>query len=45
MDSTTGTIEYFIETGGIDAVFAPDTRTIWILEFEGTVTRVDLNGG
>jgi TolB protein len=45
MDGTTGTIEYFIETGGIDAVFAPETRTIWILEFEGAVTRVDLNGG
>jgi hypothetical protein len=44
LDPATGTIEYFIEAGGIDAAFAPDTRTIWILEYDGTLTRVDLNG-
>jgi DNA-binding beta-propeller fold protein YncE len=45
LDPATGRIEYFIEVGGTDAVFAPETRTIWILEFDGTLTRVDLNGG
>jgi len=43
MDATTGEIGYFIEAGGIDAVFAPETRTIWILEYGGSLTRVDIN--
>jgi hypothetical protein len=43
LDSATGSIEYFIEAGGMDAVFAADTRTIWIMEYGGSVTRVDLN--
>lgn len=43
LDPLTGAIEYFIEAGGTDAVFAPETRTIWILEFDGSLTRVDLN--
>jgi Tol biopolymer transport system component len=45
LDATTGSIEYFIEAGGMDAVFAADTRTIWIMEYGGSVTRVDLNDG
>ena len=45
LDSATGSIEYFIEAGGLDAVLALETRTIWILEFDGSVTRVDLDGG
>jgi hypothetical protein len=43
LDAATGVIEYFIEAGGMDAVFAPDTRTIWIMEYGGSITRVDLN--
>jgi len=43
LDATTGEIEYFIEAGGIDAVFAPETRAIWILEYGGSLTRVDMN--
>lgn len=43
LDPATGVIEYFIEAGGTDAVFAPETRTIWILEFDGSLTRIDLN--
>jgi Tol biopolymer transport system component len=43
LDPASGAIEYFIEAGGTDAVFAPETRTIWILEFDGSLTRVDLN--
>jgi hypothetical protein len=43
LDPATGAIEYFIEAGGTDAVFAPETRTIWVLEFDGSLTRIDLN--
>jgi DNA-binding beta-propeller fold protein YncE len=43
LDTATGEIDYFIEAGGIDAVFAPETRTIWILEYRGSLTRVDIN--
>lgn len=43
LDVASGAIEYFIEAGGTDAVFAADTRTIWILEYDGFLTRVDLN--
>ena len=44
LDSATGSIEYFIEEGGLDAVLAPESRTIWILEYDRGVTRVDLGG-
>jgi hypothetical protein len=44
LDAATGSIEYFIEEGGLDAVFAPESRTIWILEYDRGVTRVDLGG-
>lgn len=43
LDVATGEIEYFIEAGGMDAVFAPETRTIWILEYGGSLTRVDIS--
>jgi len=42
LDAVSGQIEYYLQVGGIDAVFAPETRTIWILEFDGSLTRVDL---
>jgi len=45
LDPATDSIEYYMEVGGTDAVFAPATRTIWIMGFDGTLTRVDLNGG
>jgi len=45
LDPATGSIEYYIEVGGTDAVFDPATTTIWILGFDGTLTRVDLNVG
>jgi Tol biopolymer transport system component len=42
LDALTGSIEYFIDEGGMDAVFAPETRTIWIIEYGRGITRVDL---
>jgi len=43
LDAATGAVEYFLEAGGTDAVFAPETGTIWILQFDGSLIRVDLN--
>lgn len=42
LDPATGTIEYFTEAGGTDAVLDADGHTIWTLGFDGTLTRIDL---
>jgi hypothetical protein len=42
LDPATGAIEYFdgVDPGGIAATLGPDA--IWILSFDGSVTRIDL---